>query len=109
MERVAAEGYLATLITAKAATDELEKARDRVAKTKIAETVVADEWGTEHLPLTQVALAAAVPIIEAEVRAKIAAALEREWGEQCAGWRNLEACESCRAFHNAVTIARGTA
>ena len=42
------------------------------------------------------------------VRERIALSIEAAWDEQCSGYRNPDVCESCRAYEDAVSIARGS-
>lgn len=58
--------------------------------------------------LAEVAVAAARPVIEAQVRAAVAAAIRAEWREECSGYTNLDVCQSCRAYDTAARIAEGT-
>ena len=61
-----------------------------------------------HLALVRAVVAPEnLAVIEADVRERIALSIESAWDEQCAGHRNPDVCESCRAYGCALDIARG--
>lgn len=68
--------------------------------------IITDQWATEHLPPSSIALAAAVPYIEAEVRQRLSKQIEameqgncRHDCEWCEGW--------AAAYAEILAIVRG--
>lgn len=76
---------------------------DRIVQAAIAAlTCQADTACEYHVAAARAVLSAVEPLI----RDQIAQRIEDEWGEECAGKRNTEACESCRAYSSAARIAK---